>query len=199
MTVGSAHSGRRPGVSGTREAIAAAARKQFGGLGYDRTTIRAVAGEAGVDPALVSHFFGNKQQLFLSVVELPFEPDLVLPAILEGDRETIGVRLARFVLGALENEDARCRFTGLIRSASSEPEAARLVRELVTSRVFAPIADSLGVEDAPLRAALAGSQMIGLVMARDVVGIEPLASTATAELVEAVGATLQRYLTGPLT
>lgn len=198
MTAGSAHSGRRPGVSGTREAIAAAARKQFGGLGYDRTTIRAVAGEAGVDPALVSHFFGNKQQLFLSVVELPFEPDLVLPAILAGDRETIGVRLARFVLGALENEDARCRFTGLIRSASSEPEAARLVRELVTSRVFQPIADSLGVEDAPLRAALAGSQMIGLVMARDVVGIEPLASTAAAELVEAVGATLQRYLTGPL-
>lgn len=195
---GSAHTGRRPGASGTREAIAAAARRQFAELGYDRTSLRAVAAEAGVDPALVSHFFGSKQRLFVEVVELPFDPEIVLPGILAGDRETIGLRLARFVLGALEHEDARRRFTGMIRSAASEPEAARLVRELVTSRVFSPIAESLGVDDAPLRAALAGSQIVGLVMARHVVGVEPLASASADKIAESVGATLQRYLTGPL-
>lgn len=194
----SGHTGRRPGASGTREAIAAAARRHFADRGYDRTSLRGVAAEAGVDPSLVSHFFGNKQRLFVSVVELPFDPEAILPVILAGDRETIGLRLSRFVLTALEGEDARRRFTGLIRSAASEPEAARLVRELVTRKVFSPIAESLGVDDAPLRAALAGSQIVGLIMARHVVAVEPLASTPADEIAEAVGGTLQRYLTGPL-
>lgn len=194
----SQHTGRRPGDSGTREAIASAARLQFAERGYDRASMRSIANEAGVDPALVSHFFGGKQQLFVTVVELPFDPDVVLPGLLAGDRESIGPRLARFVLGALDNEDVRRRFLGIIRSAASEPEAASLVRDLVARRVFQPIAESLGVEDAPLRAALAGSQIVGLVMARHVVGVEPLAATSADELVGPIGETLQRYLTGPL-
>jgi AcrR family transcriptional regulator len=194
----SKHTGRRPGPSGTREAIAAAARRRFADLGYDRTSLRAVADDAGVDPALVSHFFGSKQQLFLEVIELPFEPQAILPTILDGDPDSAGERLARFVLAALDQPDAGRRFTGMIRAATSEPSAARLLRELVVSRLLGPIADGLGAEDAPLRAALVGSQIVGLVMARRIVGIEALAAADVDAVAAAVAPTLQRYLTGPL-
>jgi AcrR family transcriptional regulator len=191
-------SGRRRGESGTREAILRSARGLFAELGYDRTTIRAVAAEAGVDAALVVHFFGSKQQLFLSVVELPFEPAAVLPRLLAGDRATVGERLARFLVTVLEDTDARGRLTGMVRAAASEPEAARMLRELITERIFRPLADALGVGDARLRANLVGSQVVGLVMARYVVGVEPLASLAPDALVRAVAPTFQRYLTEPL-
>ena len=98
------HSGRRPGDSGTRVSIENAARRQFAELGYDRTSMRQVAREAGVDPTLVSHFYGSKQQLFVSVVGFPFRPVDVLPGLLEGDPEELGLRLARFVLGVFEGE-----------------------------------------------------------------------------------------------
>jgi AcrR family transcriptional regulator len=191
-------SGRRPGESGTRAAILGSARRLFAELGYDRATIRAIAAEAGVDPALVVHFFGSKQQLFLAVVELPFEPSRVLPVLLAGDRATVGDRFARFVVAMLEDPDARRRLTGIVRAAASEPEAARMLRELITERVLRPLAESLGVEDARLRANLVGSQVVGLVMARYVVGVEPLASLPPGALVGAVAPTFQRYLTEPL-
>jgi AcrR family transcriptional regulator len=190
--------GRRPGKSGTRDAILRAARSQFGELGYDRTTIRSIAAEAGVDPALVLHFFGSKQRLFLEVVELPFDPAAVLPALLPGDRRKVGERLARLFLAALDDQDARNRWTSMIRAAASEPAAAEVLREILTRRVFAPLAETLGVEDAHLRATLVGSQLVGVVMARHIVRVEPIASLATDELVQAIAPTLQRYLTGPL-
>jgi AcrR family transcriptional regulator len=194
----SKHSGRRPGTSGTREGIVDAARRSFGEFGYERTTMRAIASEAGVDPALVVHFFGSKQQLFVSVVELPFAPEEVLPRILAGERDAVGERFARFIVGVLEDEDARSVLTGMVRAAASEPEAARMLRELISRRVFAAIAGSLGLEDAELRAALVGSQVVGLVVARHIVEVEPLASLDADELVAAIGPNLQRYLVGPL-
>jgi AcrR family transcriptional regulator len=194
----SKHTGRRPGESGTRDVIAVAARRQFADHGYDRTSMRSVAKEAGVDPALVSHFFGSKQELFTSVVELPFEPDVFLPAILDGERSEAGERLIRLVLAMLDQPEAGARFLAVIRSASSEPEAARLLREMVTARLMGPIAEGLGGDDAPLRAALAGSQIVGLVMARGVVGIKALSEADTEVLVAALAPTFQRYLADPL-
>jgi AcrR family transcriptional regulator len=191
-------SGRRPGDSGTREAILRAARRQFSELGYDRTSLRSIAIEAGVDPTLVTHFHGSKQQLFVTVVELPFEPAVVLPPLLTGDRETVGLRLARFFVGVLESDHGRQRITGLVRAAASEPEAARLLRELVTRELFGPIAASLGTEDARLRASYVGSQLVGLVMARYVVAVEPLASRPPDEVARTIAPVLQRYLTEPL-
>lgn len=190
--------GRRPGPSGTREAILAAARGQFSERGYDRTSLRSIAAEAGVDPALVTHFFGSKQRLFVEVVEFPFDPAEMLPRILGGDPETVGIRLAELIVGMLENPEARARITGVVRAAASEPEAARMVRELLMREVWAPAAALLGVGDAELRMNLVGSQIIGLVMARYVVGAQPLASLSPEELVGAIGPTLQRYLTAPL-
>ena len=192
----SRRAGRRPGSSGTREAIGNAARRNFGELGYERTTIRAIAEEAGVDPALVVHFFGSKQQLFLAVIDLPFAPEEVLPTILAGDRDGVGERFAQFIVGVLENENARSVITGMVRAATSEPEAARMLRELISRRIFAAIAASLGAEDAELRATLVGSQVVGLVVARYIVAVEPLASLDPARLVAALAPTFQRYLVG---
>lgn len=192
------HTGRRPGQSGTREAIADAARQLFAENGYDRTTLRAVAEAAGVDAALVSHYFGSKQQLFTSVIELPFDPAAFLPAVLGGDPEAAGERLVRFVLTAMEQPEVGRRFTAMIRSATSEPEAARLLRELITQRLLVPVAEGLGGADAQLRAALVGSQIIGMVMARRIVAVPPLADADTESLIAAVAPTLQRYLTGSL-
>lgn len=190
--------GRRPGASGTREAILEAARRGFGELGYDRTTIRGIASDAGVDPALVVHFFGSKQQLFLTVMDLPFDPETVLPRILAGERALVGERFARFIVGVLEDESARSVITGIVRAAATEPEAARIVRELITRRVFGPLAAGLGADNAPLRATLVGSQVVGLVVARYIVRVEPLASLQPEQLVAAIAPNLQRYLVEPL-
>jgi AcrR family transcriptional regulator len=190
--------GRRPGASGTRDAIAAAARRLFAERGFDRTTIRAVGEQAGVDPALVLHFYGSKQQLFVAVVDLPFEPESVLPELVAGDQERLGYRLASFLVAMLESDEGRSRITGLVRAAASEPRAAAMVRELVATRIFKPLTEALDVDDAPLRATLVGSQVIGLTMARYVVRVEPLASAAPETVVAAIAPTLQRYLLGPL-
>ena len=188
--------GRRPGHSGTREAILTAARRQFAELGYDRTSIRQIALEAGVDPGLVRHFHGTKQELFVSVVQLPMDPAVALPALLAGDRDALGERLARFLLEIIESDPVGSPIIAMARAAASEPAAARMVRDLVTTRILAPLTEAIGAEDAALRASLLGSQVVGLTFARYVVGIEPLASLTTAQVVAAVGPTLQRYLVG---
>jgi AcrR family transcriptional regulator len=201
-TVGSSEkprTGRRPGENTTRAAIADAAQHQFAELGYDRATIRGIAAEAGVDPALVVHFFGSKQRLFVSVMAPPFQPEEEMPRILAGPRAEIGRRLATFAVGQLEDPRSRRVIVGVIRAAASEPEAARMVRDLVAERMVGAIARGLGTDDARLRAELVASQIIGLVMARYVIRAEPLASRPPAALIEAVAPTLQHYLTGSLT
>ena len=192
-------SGRRPGDSGTRSAIQAAARRQFAAQGYDRTSLRSIAQEAEVDPALVTHFFGTKQQLFATVMRLPFDPAAAIPNILGGDRSAIGARLATFVLSILESPDGAAHMTGLVRAAASEQEAARMVRELITYEVLTPLADGLGLDRPTLRGSLAGSQLVGLVMARYVIGVEPLASLPASEVARLVAPVLQHYLAEPLT
>jgi AcrR family transcriptional regulator len=191
--------GRRPGTSGTREGIARAARRQFAELGYDRTTIRSVAAEAGVDAALVLHYFGSKQQLFLAAVDLPFEVSELVARIQSGSRAEVGDRVAQFALGVLERDlEGRARWTGMIRAAASDPDAADVLREVLTERIFKPLAEALGSDDAELRANLASSQMVGLVMGRYVIRIEPLASADPNTIAAAIGPTLQRYLVGDL-
>jgi AcrR family transcriptional regulator len=194
----SARTGRRPGTTATREAIADAARRSFAERGYDRTTIRGIADEAAVDAALVAHFFGSKQRLFLSVMTLPFEPEEVMPKVLGGRRSQAGLRLARFAVGMLEDPDARSTLTGIVRAAASEPEAANMVRDLVAGRIVGAIAHTLDVADAPLRATLVATQLVGLIMVRYVVRVEPLASVEAEALIQAIAPNLQRYLTGPV-
>ena len=190
--------GRRPGTTQTRDAIAASARGLFSERGYDGVSLRAIAADASVDPALVAHFFGSKEQLFLSVVELPFEPNAVLPGLLSGDPNTVGRRFAEFVVGTWEDPGARARLIAIVRAAASEPRAAALLRELISRQLVGTIARTLGAADADLRATLVGSQVVGLAMARYVIGIEPLASVEPDRLVDLLAPTLQRYLVEPL-
>jgi AcrR family transcriptional regulator len=192
-------SGRRPGTSGTREAILAAAARHFAQHGYDRASLRGIAAEAGVDQKLIAHFFGSKQQLFVAAIGLPLNPAEVLPAILAGDPESIGERIAALLVDVLEQPELHQRFTGVVRAAASEPEVARMMREFLARELFGPAAELLGSADGPFRANLVSSQVVGLVMARYVIAIEPLASMPPKAVAAAVAPTLQRYLLGSLT
>jgi AcrR family transcriptional regulator len=190
--------GRRPGPTETPAAIRAAATRQFSELGFGRATIRSIAAEAGCDPALVIHHFGSKQRLFVEAVQLPFPPEELIAELAKEPRSEVGERVLRFILSVMANDDARARWVGLIRAAVTEPEATRAFREILTTRLFRPLAEELGMDDAPLRASLAGSQIVGLFMARHIVLVEPIASLEEERLVDAYAPTLQRYLTGTI-
>jgi AcrR family transcriptional regulator len=191
-----ARTGRRPGVSGTREAILDAARRAFAEQGYQQATIRGVADLAGVDPALVHHYFGTKQDLFVAAVELPVNPVEQLMAVLADEPDRIGQRIVEVFLSIWDHAADRSPLLALIRSAVGDERAAAMLREFITEEVLGQLARRLGSPDARLRATLVGSQLIGLAMARYIVRVEPLASAPAAELAAAVGPTVQRYLTG---
>jgi len=192
------HTGRRPGPNSTRGLIADTARKQFAELGYDRTSMRQVAIEAEVDPALVTHYFGTKLNLFLAVVELPVDPAALIEYVVGGAPDDAGVRLATVLLGVLEDEVRRRPMVGMLRAATAEREAARLVRDFLTRNMLVPIARRLDAEDPEYRAGLAMSQIAGMTLARYIVGIEPLASQPRERVAADLGVTLQRYLLGEL-
>lgn len=190
--------GRRPSGSGTREAILAAAQRQFAEHGYPRTTLRGIAREAGVDTRLVTHYFGTKQELFISGVELPFDPDVVLETVLADGPEHAGRRLAAFAVTMLDQPEAQRTMTGLLRAAASEDEAARLVRDLLTERILGRIARRIGGDRPGLRASLIGSQVAGLVVARHIIGLDALVDADREVLAAALAPVLQHYLTDDL-
>jgi AcrR family transcriptional regulator len=194
-----ARTGRRPGVSGTREAILDAARRAFAEQGYQHATVRGVADLAGVDPALVHHYFKTKQGLFVAAVQLPVNPVEQLMAVLADDPDQAGERMVEVFLSIWDHAADRSPLLALVRSAVGDEHAAALLREFITEEVLGQISHRLGSPDARLRATLVGSQIIGLAMARYIVKVEPLASAPSAQVVAAIGPTLQRYLTGDLT
>jgi AcrR family transcriptional regulator len=189
--------GRRPGTTDTRDAIVRASREQFAETGYDRATIRKIAGAAGVDPALVVHFFGSKENLFREVMALPAVVADAMAALADGDRSTVGRRLAELVVAVLENPATRVILVGRIRSAASHPEAATLVRETV-SRDMLRIATALDTDQPELRATLVGAHVVGVAMVRYIVDVEPLASVAPETLIDLLAPDFQRYLVGTL-
>jgi AcrR family transcriptional regulator len=194
-----ARTGRRPGVSGTREAILDAARRAFAEQGYQQATIRGVAELAGVDPALVHHYFGTKQDLFVAAIEFPLNPIGQLMAVLAEEPDQVGRRIVEVFLSVWDHAADRSPLLALIRSAVGDERAAAMLREFITEEILGQLARRLGSPDAELRATLVGSQLIGLAMARYIVRIEPLASTPAPEIVAAAGPTIQRYLTGDIT
>ncbi|MFI8422449.1 TetR family transcriptional regulator [Streptomyces sp. NPDC085479] len=180
---------------GARERILAAARAQFAERGYDKTSVRGIAKAAGVDPALVHHYFGTKDEVFAAAIEVSFEPALVVPAIIDGPRDAVGERLARFFIGVWENPATRAPLLAVIRSAVTHEAAATVLRSFVLRRLLERIAADLAVPDPKFRAELAASQMIGIVILRYVIQVEPLASADPEQIVAEVAPTLQRYLT----
>jgi AcrR family transcriptional regulator len=187
--------GRRPGSSTTREAILEAARERFAAHGYDRTRIRDVADDAGVDAALVHYFFKTKDGLFGAAMELPFRPAELLGRVVAQGPDGVGERIVRSLLAVWDEH--RGALVGLVHSATSHEGAAAAVREFVTREMIGRLA--LVARDRPeLRADYAASQIMGLIVARYVIGLEPLASMGHDEVVATVAPTLQRYLQGDL-
>ncbi|MFG1923780.1 TetR family transcriptional regulator [Cryptosporangium sp. NPDC048952] len=191
--------GRRPGGgSGTQEAILDAARAAFSESGYDGATIRGIAGKAGVDPALVHHYYGTKEQLFVAAMELPFDPTVILPALLEPGLDGLGERVVRMLLGVWDSAGDNNPFAALLRSAMTYDRAATMFREFASRAIFATIVEAIDADRPELRTAMVASQMAGIVMTRYLLKLPAMVQATPDELVAGIGPTLQRYLTDPL-
>lgn len=191
-------SGRRPGVSGTREAILAAARDAFAVEGYDRATLTGIAARACVDPALVRHFFTDKATLFEHALDLPWNAEEVVSAMVAGDVARTGERIVLRFLEIWESGTSRDVFLAMIRSAVTHETAATMVRDLITQRLVGPVTRELRVPHPELRATLIGSQLLGLAMVRYVTRVDPLATLERSAAARIVGPNIQQYLMGPL-
>lgn len=201
--LGRAGRGRRPGrpsgdAATTRAQVLAAARRAFTDKGYTAASFRQIAADAGVDPGMIRHWFGDKAGLFRAAMEPIVEPGLLLAGVLDAGPDGLGERLLRRLLGVWDTAGAHSPMIILVRSAVSHDESTALLRTFVTEQILGRLSGVLGEPDGPLRASLVGSQMIGVVMARYIVRVEPLASASADEIVAAVAPTLQRYLTGPI-
>jgi AcrR family transcriptional regulator len=186
--------GRRPGTSQTREAILDAARAEFAAAGYAVASIRAVARRAGVDPALVYHYFTGKAGLFVASLGLPADPRAVQQAAVQQGPPD-GARIVERFLAQWEEGQAEPGrpFVTLTQAVSASPEVARAMREFLTERVWANRAR--GSEQASMRtAALVSSQLLGLAWTRYVVRMEPLASMPRADVAALAGPTIDRYI-----
>jgi AcrR family transcriptional regulator len=190
--------GARAGRPDTKGAILDAARARFRTHGYEGTSMRAVAGDADVDVALVSYHFGSKQGLFAAAMELPVNPAVMVEALLSQGTADLGTRLARNFIALWDNPESGAALLGMFRSAATHEEAAAMVRGFIEREVLGRLATAIGLDRPDLRAALAGSQLIGMALARYVVKVEPLASAAPEDIVAAIGPTLDRYFTGEI-
>ncbi|MGW7537490.1 TetR/AcrR family transcriptional regulator [Amycolatopsis sp. NPDC054798] len=190
-----ARTGRRPGQTETREAILTAARDLFGRHGYEGATIRAIAAEAGVNPALVHHFFGSKDQVFATALHLPADPGVVVAAILDGPRPEVGERLVRLFLTLWETPQSRDAFFGLLRSVSTTEQAADMLRGFIQGALLDKIADALDLP--PLRVTGIAAQLVGLAMVRYVVQVEPLAGASHDEVLALIAPAVQQYVDRP--
>jgi AcrR family transcriptional regulator len=189
--------GRRPAGVDTRTALLDAARGVFVEQGYDGATVRAIAGRAGVDAAMVNHWFGGKEALFAAAMEFPVDLAALVDGLLAGGPDGLGERIVRTFLSVWDHNNGG-PLIALIRSASTHEESARMMREFITRVLFGRLMTALDVDRPDLRASLCGTQMSGLALIRYVIKLEPLASADVDTVVMAIGPNMQRYLTGQL-
>jgi AcrR family transcriptional regulator len=189
--------GRRPGGADTRAQLLAAARAEFAERGYEGATVRRIAERAGVDPAMVNHWFGGKDALFTASLAIPVSPAQIQAEVVPGDPEQLGARIVgRFL--TVWDATGGGPLAALLQSVAGHEDAARMLREFVTNVLVGPIVRAVAPDRPELRGSLMGSQLVGLGMVRYVLELEPLASAEHAVVVAAIAPTLQRYLTGPL-
>jgi AcrR family transcriptional regulator len=189
--------GRRPGAPDTRAAVLAAARTAFAAKGFGGTTIRAVASDAGVDPALVHHYFGTKDDLFLAAMELPVDPREVIGEVIAGPVEEAAERFLRAFLSVWDDPDVQPALLAVARGVM-DPSAHRLLSEGFLPVVIQPVGVALGIDRPEHRMALVASQVMGLILVRYVMRVEPVASLTSEQVVATYAPTIQRYLTGDL-
>ena len=190
--------GRRAGNTTSRDAILEAARHQFAEHGYDGASLRSIAAAAGVDAALVVHFFGSKAKLLTASVQWPFDPDIAIERVLEAGRQHVGQALTRLFLSTWDELGTHNPIITLLQSAPTTPEAAALTREFMSKRLLGPLIDRLGSDQPDFRADLVAGQLIGLGLTRYILRLEPLADTAANTVAACIAPTIQRYLAGDL-
>lgn len=170
---------------------------EFARRGYDGATVRTIAREAGVDPALVYHYFGSKDGVFVESMRPQMRP----PSGAELPRATPAEQAQRVMVLFLERwvgAKGPTPLLALLRSASSDPKAARLLRQLLARQVTSQISQAVPMDDVELRVALIGSTLFGVAFLRDIVRVEPLASASPEDIGRWVGPVIHRYVTAPL-
>ena len=190
--------GRRPGGPDTRGQILEAARESFAERGFTGTTIRAVAAAAEVDPALVHHYFGSKDDLFLAALAIPVDPRRLVPEVFADGTAGAGERLVRLFLSVWDEPDTRLPLLAVVRSSLTAPSPETLLQQGLLRIVLAPLRSALPPDEADRRVQLVISQMLGLVVTRYLLRLEPLASMPADEVVAWLAPNVQRYLDGPL-
>lgn len=199
MSDAAARTGRRPGNQATRQTILTAARDAFAANGFACTTIRSIAAAAGVDPALVHHYFGSKDRLLLATIEIPVDSRAVIATLAAVPPERLGATIASTILGMWESP-AGSALAAALRTALSDPAMARTFREFVVREIVNRVLRQVGCppQEADLRAGLLVSQVLGVAVGRYLLHVQPLASQPIEDLARELGRTLQRYLTGPV-
>jgi AcrR family transcriptional regulator len=194
----SPRTGRRPGDSGTRQAILDAACELFRRDGYEGTTIRAVAAQAGVDAALVMHYFKSKGGLFAAAMRWPDDPQETVEHVTALGAEHVGERAVALFVRTWDREGHRNPIIALLASAMRDPAAADMLRSFLQRQILGPIVARLDGDEPDLRTDLVSSQLLGLGVARYVLKLEPLASLPSDRVVAAIAPRVQQYVTGPL-
>ena len=189
--------GRRPAGENTRAALLDAAKAEFTERGFDGATVRSIAQRAGVDAAMVNHWFGGKERLFVAAMEIPVNPEEIVRRILDGEPEQAAERLLRTLLSVWDANGGGA-LVALVRSVASREATARMIREFVGQAIFGRAVSAVASDRIELRTALLGTQVVGLLMIRYVICLEPLASADHDTVVLAIAPNLQRYLTGDL-
>jgi len=188
--------GRRPGGADTRATIRRAALTLFSTIGYDKVSLRAIAREADVDPALIHHYFSSKSDLFAqTVLDLPLDADRVVSEVLAGPRDDIGRAAVAAFLSVYDNpEGGRERFTAMLRSAVAQDVVQRPLSEFMSKEVFGPIAERLGHGNHRLRGQLAVSLLLGMALSRYILRLPALESAPNSQLIDGLGQAMQNIL-----
>lgn len=190
--------GRPAGTSDTRERILTTARELFARNGIDNTSIRSIAAGAGCDSALVHHYFGTKEQLFAAAIHIPIDPMVVIGPMRETPVDQLGITLSSILLPLWDSE-LGSGFIATLRSLLSGNDVSLVrsfLQEVITREVGARVDDPPGT--GPIRVQFVASQLVGVVMARYILELEPFKSLDVAQVAETIAPNLQRYLTGNL-
>jgi AcrR family transcriptional regulator len=186
--------GRRPGTPDTRDGILAVARRRFASRGYDATSVRDIATSANVDPALVIHYFGTKEGLFVAATGLPDGLPVLLESLAVLPPHEFAPALVRAYLQLIDSDGSRNAILALVRSAVSNDKAAATLREFLTAQLLPVIGRLTPHPDAQLRASLVAAQLIGIATERHVIRLEPLVKASPDEIVTLVAPAIEQYL-----
>jgi AcrR family transcriptional regulator len=188
--------GRRQGEPVSRDAVLAAAKQRFASEGFEKTTLRAIAQDAHVDPSMVLYLFGSKEALFRESLRLILDPEALVAALTGGDDPDIGTRMVRTYLRIWETPDSAASMRAMLQSATSNSDAHDAFRGFVQDYVLTAVSGVLGGDEhAKLRAMLAASQLVGTAMLRYIIEVPPLATLSADEVVALIAPTVTRYLT----